>query len=48
MMTVNNVTNKNYSDALNRANSNAYMEERGKNNATARGRTYMIGGQVRF
>ncbi|CAK7058149.1 MULTISPECIES: TonB-dependent receptor [unclassified Providencia] len=48
MMTVNNVTNKNYSDALNRANSTAIMEERGKNNATARGRTYMIGGQVRF
>ncbi|QWQ26252.1 TonB-dependent receptor domain-containing protein [Providencia rettgeri] len=48
MMTVNNITNKNYSDALNRANSTAIMEERGKNNATARGRTYMIGGQVRF
>lgn len=48
MMTVNNVTNKNYSDALNRSNSTAIMEERGKHNATARGRTYMLGGQIRF
>ncbi len=48
MFTVNNITNENYSDALNRANSTAIMEERGKNNATARGRAYMLGGQVRF
>lgn len=48
MMTINNVTNKNYSDALNRSNSTAIMEERGKHNATARGRTYMLGGQIRF
>ncbi|EKT63622.1 TonB-dependent receptor domain-containing protein [Providencia burhodogranariea] len=48
MMSVNNVTNRNYSDALNRSNSTAIMEERGKNNATARGRAYMIGGVVRF
>ena len=48
MMTVNNVTNKNYSDALNRANSTAIMEERGKSNSTARGRTFLVGGEVRF
>ncbi|EKT56305.1 TonB-dependent receptor domain-containing protein [Providencia sneebia] len=48
MMTVNNVTNRNYSDALNRSNSMAIMEERGANNETARGRSYMLGGVIRF
>ncbi|NIH22556.1 TonB-dependent receptor domain-containing protein [Providencia heimbachae] len=48
MMMVNNVTNENYSDALNRSNSTAIMEERGKHNATARGRSYMLGGEIRF
>ncbi|EMN4128538.1 MULTISPECIES: TonB-dependent receptor domain-containing protein [Providencia] len=48
MFSVNNVTNETYSDALNRSNSTAIMEERGKNNATARGRSYMLGGEVRF
>lgn len=48
MFNINNLTNKVYSDALNRSNSTAIMEERGKNNATARGRSYMVGGVVRF
>ncbi|EOD8958516.1 TonB-dependent receptor [Providencia stuartii] len=48
MFTVNNVTNEVYSDALNRSNSTAIMEVRGNNNATARGRSYMLGGVVRF
>lgn len=48
MMAINNLTNENYTDALNRANSGAVMEERGRNNETGRGRSYMIGGQVRF
>lgn len=48
MFTINNMTNRNYSDALNRSNSTAVMEERGKSNATARGRSYMVGGVVRF
>ncbi|UBX48746.1 TonB-dependent receptor [Providencia alcalifaciens] len=48
MMAINNVTNENYTDVLNRANSGAVMEERGRNNETGRGRSYMIGGQVRF
>lgn len=48
MFNINNVTNKAYSDALNRANSTAIMEERSKSNATARGRSYMVGGIVRF
>lgn len=48
MFNINNLTNKVYSDALNRSNSTAIMEERGKNNATARGRSYMLGGVVRF
>lgn len=48
MMAINNLTNENYTDVLNRANSGAVMEERGRNNETGRGRSYMIGGQVRF
>ncbi|WP_265504994.1 TonB-dependent receptor domain-containing protein, partial [Providencia rustigianii] len=48
MMTINNLTNENYTDVLNRANSGAIMEERGRNNETGRGRSYMLGGQVRF
>ncbi len=48
MFMINNATNRNYSDALNRANSSAVMEETSKQNQTARGRTYMLGGQVRF
>lgn len=42
MFAVNNVTNEVYSDALNRSNSTAIMEVRGNNNATARGRSYML------
>ncbi|WP_277849983.1 TonB-dependent receptor domain-containing protein [Moellerella wisconsensis] len=46
MFSVNNITNRSYSDALNRANSSAKISE--KDQHTARGRTYMLGAAVRF
>lgn len=46
MFNVNNITNRSYSDALNRANSSAKISE--KDQHTARGRTYMLGAAVRF
>ncbi|MBD2804340.1 TonB-dependent receptor [Xenorhabdus sp. 42] len=45
---VQNVTNRNYSDALNRMNSLPKMDEVESIPGTARGRTYVIAAEVRF
>ena len=47
--TVQNVANKNYADALNRLNQDLSNAAEGVSiNNTARGRTYVFGGEVRF
>lgn len=46
---VQNVTNKNYAAALNRMNQNSYkLPENQSIITTARGRTWILGGQIRF
>ncbi len=45
---VQNLTNRNYSDALNRMNSSPMMSEQNAKTQTARGRTYVMGAEVRF
>ncbi len=45
---VQNVANKNYADALNRMNSSANISNGDAVVQTARGRTYVIGAEVRF
>ncbi|WP_420919538.1 TonB-dependent receptor domain-containing protein [Xenorhabdus bovienii] len=45
---VQNLTNRNYSDALNRMNSSPMMEDQNARTQTARGRTYVMGAEVRF
>ncbi|PQQ39514.1 TonB-dependent receptor domain-containing protein [Photorhabdus laumondii] len=45
---VQNLANKNYSEALNRANSSPLMTEQTSAMQTARGRTYIIGVEIRF
>ncbi|MBE8595352.1 TonB-dependent receptor domain-containing protein [Xenorhabdus sp. BG5] len=45
---VQNLTNRNYSDALNRMNSSAFIAEQDTKTQTARGRTYVMGAEIRF
>ncbi|WFQ80263.1 TonB-dependent receptor [Xenorhabdus sp. SF857] len=45
---VQNLTNRNYSDALNRMNSSPMMGEQDAKTQTARGRTYVMGAEIRF
>ncbi|WP_445497577.1 TonB-dependent receptor domain-containing protein [Photorhabdus sp. SF281] len=45
---VQNLANKNYSEALNRANSSPLMIEQTSSMQTARGRTYIAGAEIRF
>ncbi|MDE9496758.1 TonB-dependent receptor [Xenorhabdus bovienii] len=45
---VQNLTNRNYADALNRMNSSAFMGDDDAVTQTARGRTYVMGAEVRF
>ncbi len=45
---VQNVTNRNYADALNRMNSSAFMSDQDAKTQTARGRTYVMGAEIRF
>ncbi|MDC9623941.1 TonB-dependent receptor, partial [Xenorhabdus sp. XENO-7] len=45
---IQNLMNKNYSEALNRMNSAPIMEDQNARTQTARGRTYVIGAEVRF
>ncbi|MEZ2792835.1 TonB-dependent receptor [Proteus terrae] len=45
---VHNLMNKNYSNALDRSNSAPMMQEPGSNTQTARGRSYLFAGEVRF
>ena len=40
--------NKNYSNALDRSNSAPIMDEQGQNKQTARGRSFLFGGEIRF
>ncbi|PHM53488.1 putative TonB-denpendent outer membrane receptor [Xenorhabdus hominickii] len=45
---VQNLTNRNYSDALNRMNTSPMMAEQDTKTQTARGRTYVMGAEIRF
>ncbi|MBD2795257.1 TonB-dependent receptor [Xenorhabdus sp. 18] len=45
---IQNLTNKNYSDALNRSNSSPVMGDQETKTQTARGRTYVMGAEIRF
>ena len=46
---VQNVTNRDYSEALNRMNQSLdYAKEGSSINTTARGRTYIFGGEIQF
>jgi hemoglobin/transferrin/lactoferrin receptor protein len=46
---VQNVTNRDYSEALNRMNQSLYYAKEGASvNTTARGRTYIFGGEIQF
>ncbi|OAT46380.1 putative TonB-dependent hemin receptor [Proteus hauseri ATCC 700826] len=45
---VQNVMNKNYSNPLDRSNSAPDMSEQGSEKQTARGRSYLFGGEIRF
>ncbi len=45
---VHNLMNKNYSNALDRSNSAPLMQDSGANRETARGRSYLFAGEVRF
>ncbi|OTA18881.1 putative TonB-denpendent outer membrane receptor [Xenorhabdus beddingii] len=47
-LSVQNLTNKNYSDALNRMNSSPIMGDQDTKTQTARGRTYVMGAEIRF
>lgn len=40
--------NKNYSNALDRSNSSPIMQDPSANTQTARGRSYLFAGEVRF
>ncbi|MDX7988094.1 TonB-dependent receptor [Xenorhabdus sp. 12] len=45
---IQNLTNRNYSEALNRMNSSPLMQEQESKTQTARGRTYVMGAEIRF
>ncbi|MBD1227231.1 TonB-dependent receptor domain-containing protein [Xenorhabdus griffiniae] len=45
---VQNLTNRNYSDALNRMNTSPMMADQDTKTQTARGRTYVMGAEIRF
>lgn len=45
---VHNLMNKNYSNALDRSNSAPDMYEQGRDRQTARGRSFLLGGEIRF
>ncbi len=45
---VQNLTNRNYSDALNRMNTSPMMADQDAKTQTARGRTYVMGAEIRF
>ncbi len=46
---VQNVTNRDYAEALNRMNQSLdYAQEGASVNTTARGRTYVFGGEIQF
>ncbi|MEY2343971.1 hypothetical protein I3679_006410 [Proteus mirabilis] len=45
---IHNLMNKNYSNALDRSNSAPIMDEQGQNKQTARGRSFLFGGEIRF
>lgn len=45
---IQNLTNRNYSDALNRMNSSPFLAEQDSKTQTARGRTYVMGAEIRF
>ncbi|MEY0450424.1 TonB-dependent receptor [Proteus terrae] len=45
---VHNLMNKNYSNALDRSNSSPIMQDPSANTQTARGRSYLFAGEVRF
>ncbi|MDC6123179.1 TonB-dependent receptor [Proteus mirabilis] len=45
---IHNLMNKNYSNALDRSNSAPDMYEQGQNKQTARGRSFLFGGEIRF
>ncbi|MBC8954329.1 TonB-dependent receptor [Xenorhabdus sp. PB62.4] len=47
-LSVQNLTNRNYADALNRMNSSAHMGASDATTQTARGRTYVMGAEIRF
>ncbi|PHM31232.1 TonB-dependent receptor domain-containing protein [Xenorhabdus innexi] len=48
LFSVKNLTNKNYSEALNRINSLPMMDEADTTTKTARGRSYVMGAEIRF
>ncbi|MBD2809656.1 TonB-dependent receptor [Xenorhabdus sp. Vera] len=45
---IQNLANRNYSEALNRMNSATMMRDQDERTQTARGRTYVMGAEVRF
>ncbi|MDE1488765.1 TonB-dependent receptor [Xenorhabdus bovienii] len=45
---IQNLMNKNYSEALSRMNSSTMMRDQDERTQTARGRTYVMGAEVRF
>ncbi|PHM26413.1 TonB-dependent receptor domain-containing protein [Xenorhabdus ehlersii] len=45
---VQNLTNRSYSDALNRMNTSPMMADQDTKTQTARGRTYVMGAEIRF
>ena len=45
---VQNLMNKNYSNPLDRSNSSPMMQEQNGDTQTARGRSYLFGGEIRF
>ncbi|WP_446469312.1 TonB-dependent receptor domain-containing protein [Xenorhabdus stockiae] len=47
-LSIQNLTNQNYSEALNRMNSSPLMQDQESKNQTARGRTYVMGAEIRF
>ncbi|WP_148886089.1 TonB-dependent receptor domain-containing protein [Xenorhabdus doucetiae] len=45
---IQNLTNRSYADALNRMNSSPIMAQQDSKTQTARGRTYVMGAEIRF
>ncbi|MDX7992402.1 TonB-dependent receptor domain-containing protein [Xenorhabdus littoralis] len=45
---IQNLSNRNYSEALNRMNSSPIMADQDSKTQTARGRTYVMGAEIRF